>query len=104
MQAVTVLAKPLCQSCKMINFTREQYLLCDLFAEVYKKRVDDFSNLIYLISNKRFNSSNFWSSTTNASDTSNAWNVNFNNGNDNWNDKANTNFVRCVRPSDNRHV
>lgn len=41
--------------------------------------------------------SNYWSSTTNASDTSNAWNVNFNNGNDNRNDKTNTNYVRCVR-------
>ena len=42
-------------------------------------------------------SDNYWSSTTNASDSSNAWNVNFNNGNDNWNDKTNSNYVRCVR-------
>ncbi len=42
-------------------------------------------------------SSNYWSSTTNASNTSNAWNVNFNKGNDNWNDKTNSNYVRCVR-------
>ena len=26
-----------------------------------------------------------------------AWVVNFNNGNDNWNNKTNNNFVRCVR-------
>jgi len=42
-------------------------------------------------------SSYFWSSTTVASNTSNAWNVNFNNGNDNWNNKSNSNYVRCVR-------
>lgn len=47
--------------------------------------------------NEKFSSNNFWTSTTNASNTSNAWNVNFNNGDDNWNDKSNSNYVRCVR-------
>ncbi len=42
-------------------------------------------------------SSHYWSSTTNASNSSNAWNVNFNNGNDDWNNKTNSNYVRCVR-------
>jgi hypothetical protein len=42
-------------------------------------------------------SSNYWSATTNANNTSNAWNVNFNNGNVNTNDKTNNNFVWCVR-------
>lgn len=37
------------------------------------------------------------SSSPNASDSNNAWNVNFNNGNDNWNNKNNTNYVRLVR-------
>lgn len=32
-----------------------------------------------------------------GADTSNAWIVNFNNGNDNANNKSNANFVRCVR-------
>ncbi len=90
----------------MINFKRVLQSLCDLFTKVYsvQKSTKDINNLklsfLYLI-NKRFNSSNYWSSTTNASDTSNAWNVNFNNGNDNWNDKTNTNYVRCVRFADN---
>ena len=44
-----------------------------------------------------FASNNYWSSTTNASNSSNAWNVNFNNGNDDWNNKTNSNYVRCVR-------
>jgi len=43
------------------------------------------------------NSSNYWSSTTNASDTSGAWSVLFNDGNDYWVDKTFTYFVRCVR-------
>ena len=42
-------------------------------------------------------SSNYWSATTNANNTDNAWKVNFNNGNDNNNNKTNHNYVRCVR-------
>ncbi len=42
-------------------------------------------------------SSNYWSATTNATNTSNAWDVNFNNGNVDNDDKTNTNFVWCVR-------
>lgn len=50
-------------------------------------------------------SNNYWSSTTNASNTNNAWNVivvytlgcNFNNGNTNNNNKSNSKYVRCVR-------
>jgi len=41
--------------------------------------------------------SNYWSSTSNANNPDNAWNVNFNNGNVNDNDKSNNNFVRAVR-------
>ncbi|HIP12603.1 MAG TPA: DUF1566 domain-containing protein [Arcobacter sp.] len=89
----------------MINLQRVLQSLCDLFTDVYianiSKDINNFLvSFLYLI-NKRFNSSNYWSATTNASDTSNAWNVNFNNGNDNWNDKTNTYFVRCVRLADN---
>jgi hypothetical protein len=32
-----------------------------------------------------------------AGNPDNAWNVNFNNGNDNWNNRNNTNQVRLVR-------
>ncbi|MEA3491306.1 MAG: DUF1566 domain-containing protein, partial [Campylobacterota bacterium] len=42
-------------------------------------------------------SSNYWSSTTDASHTSSAWGVYFYYGNDNWNDKSYSYFVRCVR-------
>ena len=92
----------------MINFRRVLQLLCDLFTDVYSdtKSIKDINNLtlsfLYLI-NKRFNvvTSFYWSSTTNASNSSNAWNVNFNNGGDNNNYKTNTNYVRCVRPADN---
>ena len=41
--------------------------------------------------------SNYWSSSTNANNPTNAWNVNFNDGNVNANNKSNTNFVRAVR-------
>ena len=40
---------------------------------------------------------NYWSATTYANNTDNAWNVNFNNGNDNNNNKTNSYYVRCVR-------
>ena len=42
-------------------------------------------------------SNNYWSSTTNASNTGNAWNVNLNDGNVNANDKTNNNYVWPVR-------
>ena len=41
--------------------------------------------------------SNYWSSSTNANNPSHAWNVNFDNGNVNNDDKSNTNHVRAVR-------
>ena len=41
--------------------------------------------------------SNYWSATTNANNTNNAWCVNFNNGNDNNNNKSNSRYVRGVR-------
>jgi hypothetical protein len=46
-------------------------------------------------------SSTYWSSTTYASNTSNAWYVYFYYGNDNYNAKTYTNYVRCVRATDN---
>jgi hypothetical protein len=42
-------------------------------------------------------SDNYWSSTTNADNTDNAWNVNLNNGNVNNDNKTNTNYVWPVR-------
>ena len=42
-------------------------------------------------------SSFLWSSTTYAPNTTNAWNVNLDNGNVNNNDKTNTNYVWPVR-------
>jgi len=42
-------------------------------------------------------SSNYWSSTSNANNPNNAWNVNFNDGNVNNNNKTNNKRVRAVR-------
>jgi hypothetical protein len=39
----------------------------------------------------------YWSSSSYAANATNAWNVNFNNGNDNANNKSNNNYVRLVR-------
>ena len=39
---------------------------------------------------------NYWSASTYVPNTTNAWNVNFNNGNDNATNKTNNNYVRCV--------
>ena len=41
--------------------------------------------------------SNYWSSTTNANNPNNAWNVNFDNGNVNNDNKNNTKHIRAVR-------
>lgn len=45
----------------------------------------------------KWQSSNYWSATTNANNTSNAWDVNLNNGDVNNDDKTNTNHVWCMR-------
>ncbi len=42
-------------------------------------------------------SNNYWSSSTNANNTTNAWIVNMNNGNVNNDNKTNTNYVWPVR-------
>ena len=91
----------------MIHFKRVLLLLCDLFTDEYNarfsKEMENFiKSFLYLI-NKRFIvvSSNYWSSTTNASNTSNAWLVHFNNGNGYNHDKTDTDYVRCVRLADN---
>jgi hypothetical protein len=42
-------------------------------------------------------SNNYWSSTSNVNNPSNAWNVNLNDGNVNNDDKTNTNYVWPVR-------
>ena len=42
-------------------------------------------------------SSNFWSGSPNANNSDNAWNVNFNNGNANIDNRNNNNAVRLVR-------
>jgi len=42
-------------------------------------------------------SSFHWSSSTNSNDPDNAWNVNFNDGNVNNDNKSNDNYVRAVR-------
>lgn len=39
---------------------------------------------------------NYWSASTYVPNTTNAWRVNFNNGNVNNNNKTNNNYVRCV--------
>ena len=45
--------------------------------------------------NFTFTANNYWSATEN--NATNAWYVNFNNGNTNNNNKTNNNYVRCVR-------
>lgn len=45
--------------------------------------------------NEYFVANNYWSGS--EYDGSNAWNVNLNNGNANYNNKGNNNYVRCVR-------
>ena len=42
-------------------------------------------------------SSGFWSGSPASGNSNNAWNVNFNNGNDNWNNRNNSFALRLVR-------
>ena len=91
----------------MMYLSSVQQPLCGLFAKVHSnttgiKKIGNLKLFYLFFINKRSNvvSNNYWSSTTNASDSSNAWNVNFGNGNDNWNNKSNNYYVRCVRDND----
>ncbi len=63
---------------------------------VNNKTFSWWTGLFWSISRKTTQSNNYWSSTTYAPNTSNAWNVNFNDGNVNNNNKTNNNYVRCV--------
>jgi len=94
-----------CQSCKMINFASVPNLLCDPFTwfkyrdTLCIKTYNNFLLSCYKFINKGFSVAldNYWSSSSIAGNSDNAWNVNFNNGNDNGNNKSNLNYVRCVR-------
>lgn len=71
-------------------------------------RLPTIDELVYITDKSKFDpainavfqnkvSSNYWSSTTVASDTGNAWGVNFYYGNDHWYYKSVSSYVRCVR-------
>jgi len=71
-------------------------------------RLPNFNELYSIADRSRYNlaidsifvnvvSSGYWSATTDASYTSNAWVVVFNNGNDDVRDKSDNRYVRCVR-------
>ena len=61
--------------------------------------VNDYDNSFYqsCYKQKGFTSNGYWSSTTDVSDTSDAWFVLFSNGSDYWYNKTNELRVRCVR-------
>ena len=56
-----------------------------------REKRTDFMRVSGVVSN------NYWSSTTNADNPDNAWNVNLNNGNVNNDNKDNNNYVWPVR-------
>ena len=71
-------------------------------------RLPNYNELYQLSDRSRYNpaispvfvnvtSSVYWSATINASVTSAAWTVNFSGGDDDWYNRADSNYVRCVR-------
>lgn len=77
-------------------------LLCDFPTKTVWYKIWAFRTTFYKLDKWKVyvaTSDNYWSSSPNVSDPSNAWIVNFKNGNDNWNNKSNSNLVRCVRES-----
>lgn len=52
---------------------------------------------VFISGGANVQANNYWSSTTNANNTDNAWNINMNNGNVNNNNKTNNNYVLPVR-------
>lgn len=81
-----------------------QLLLCGFATKRYWYSIWEHGTLFHTLEKCKaylVASDNYWSSSPNVSDPSKAWNVNFKNGNDNWNNKSNANLVRCVRESKN---
>lgn len=77
-----------------------------VFCEKYGWRLPTIQELLTLVDYNRYNpatallnvvSSRYWSSTTDADHTNDAWYVNFYNGNDCWSYKSRDYFVRAVR-------
>jgi len=58
-----------------------------------KSRVDPSIDPLF----QNVTSRSYWSSTIGASDSTAAWTVNFNHGNDGWGSKTVITYVRCVR-------
>ena len=71
-------------------------------------RLPDYNELLSIVDYTKYNpaiksgfkniaSNNYWSSSPDVSGSSNAWEVIFNDGYTNYNDKSNKGYVRCVR-------
>jgi len=66
---------------------------------VEERRDKNIANELYqaCYREKGFSSNGYWSATTNASDSSYAWDVGFGYGGDFWASKTVENYFRCVR-------
>ena len=67
--------------------------IIELYSIVDRSKYNPTISLVF----QNITSNPYWSSTTSASGSSNAWIVNFYNGNNNRHDKTNEYYVRCVR-------
>jgi len=95
---------------KTITIDNKKYKLTLIESSDYGWRLPTMRELLTLVNYEKTDlacdlidteNSYYWSSTTVAGVIFAAWGINFNNGKDYWSDKANTYFVRCVRPSSN---
>ncbi len=87
--------------CENLDFAGKQDWRLPNFNELYmiadRSRTNPAMHMDAANGFQNVASSFYWSSTTLASDTSDAWRVNFNKGYDSARDKTLSAFVRCVR-------
>lgn len=82
--------------------TRSSVCALEIICNGFEDKRNDYALYIRYGQSRTYHisqSDNYWSSSTyqNPGNENNAWNVNFNNGNTDANDKGNGNYVRCVR-------
>ena len=93
----------------MKEYDHQEYIVKNKKKSVSGWRLPTIQELLSLVdytkhdpaSNEDISSNGYWSSTTNAYYTDNAWFLNFNNGSQYSSTKTNNNYVRCVRDTEN---
>jgi hypothetical protein len=84
-----------CKELKLEDYTDWRLPnIIELNSIVNRNRIDPAINSLFI---NVTTTSEYWSSTSNVSDTSSAWVLSFKTGSDFWENKRTNKYVRCVR-------